>query len=103
MTAFQPRSTLPTALAAILAGVLIFAGQAGELVFGSPSDQVTVVYVLLYGGGVVALAVALWGLRALAGSTRRGRVGARLALAGVAVLGLFIIQVLVQILRTGNL
>jgi hypothetical protein len=64
---------------------------------------VTVVYVLLYGGGVVALAVALWGLRALAGSTRRGRVGVWLALAGVAVLGLFIIQVTVQIVRTGDL
>jgi hypothetical protein len=102
MTAFQPRSTFPTALAAILVGVLIFAGQAGELVFGSPSDQVTVVYVLLYGGGVVALGVALWGLRALAGSTRRGRVGVWLALSGVAVLGLFIIQVMVQVVRTGH-
>jgi hypothetical protein len=102
MTAFQLRSTYTTALAAILAGVLIFAGQAGELVFGSPSDQVTVVYVLLYGGGVVALGVALWGPRALAGSTRRGRVGVWLALSGVAVLGLFIIQVMVHVVRTGD-
>jgi hypothetical protein len=102
MTAFQPRSTFSTALAAILAGVLIFAGQVGELVFGSPSDQATVVYVLLYGGGVVALGVALWGLRVLAGSTRRGRVGVWFALSGVAVLGLFIIQVMVQLVRTGD-
>jgi hypothetical protein len=102
MTAFQPRSTFRTGLAAILAGVLIFAGQAGELVFGSPSDRVTVVYVLLYGGGVIALAVALWGLRALAGSTRLGRIGVWLTLSGVAVLGLFIIQVMVQVVRTGE-
>jgi hypothetical protein len=44
---------------------------------------------------VAALGVALWGLRALAGSTRRGRVGVWLAPFGVAVLGLFIIQVMV--------
>ena len=55
----------------------------------------TVVYVLLHGGGVAALGVALWGLRALAGSTRRGRVDMWLALSEVAVLGLFIIQVMV--------
>lgn len=56
----------------------------------------TVVYVLLYGGGVAALGVALWGLRALVGSTRRARVGVCLALCGVVVvLGPFITQVMV--------
>jgi hypothetical protein len=97
-----PGSNVRTALAAILAGVLIFAGQAGELVFGSPSDLVDVVYALLFGGGVVALGVALWGLRDLAGATRRGRVGVWLALAGVVLFGLFLIQVLVEVIRTGN-
>jgi hypothetical protein len=97
-----PRSAFPTALAAILAGVLIFAGQVGELLFGSPSDLVTVVYVLLYGGGIVALGVALWGLRAVVELTRRGRAGVWLALAGVALLGVFIIQVLVEVIRIGE-
>ena len=55
MTDSRPRSTFVTAVAAILAGLLIFAGQAGELVFGSRSDLVGVVYVLLVGGGVAAL------------------------------------------------
>jgi hypothetical protein len=103
MTDSQPRSIFVTAAAAILAGLLIFAGQAGELVFGSSSDLVTVVYVLLVGGGVAALGVALWGLRTLAGSTRHGRVGVWLALAGVALLGLFIIQVVIEVIRTRDL
>jgi hypothetical protein len=38
----------------------------------------------------------------LVGSTRRGRVGVWLALAGVALLGVFIIQVLIQVIRTGE-
>ena len=103
MTDSRPRSTVVTAVAAILAGLLIFAGQAGELVFGSSSDLVGLVYVLLVGGGVAALGVALWGLRRLAGSTRRGRVGVWLALAGVAVLGLFIVQVVINVIRTRDL
>jgi hypothetical protein len=102
MTGGEPRSTLATAIAAMLAGLLIFAGQAGELAFGSPSDLAGVVYVLLVGGGVAALGVALWGLRTLAESTRRGRVGVWLALAGVALLGVFIIQTLVEVIRTGE-
>ena len=103
MTDSRPRSTVVTAVAAILAGLLIFAGQAGELVFGSSSDLVGLVYVLLVGGGVAALGVALWGLRRLAGSTRRGRVGVWLALAGVAVLGLFIVQVVINVIITRDL
>jgi hypothetical protein len=103
MTDSQPRSIFVTAAAAILAGLLIFAGQAGELVFGSSSDLVGVVYVLLVAGGLAALGVALWGLQPLAGSTRRGRVGVWLALAGVALLGLFIIQVVIEVIRTRDL
>jgi hypothetical protein len=51
---------------------------------------------------VAALGVALWGLRTLAGSTRRGRVGVWLALAGVALLGVFIVQVVIEVLRSGD-
>jgi hypothetical protein len=102
ITRSRRRSTFATGIAAILAGLLIFAGQAGELAFGSPSNLTDVVYVLLLGGGVVALGFALWGLRRLVGSTRRGRVGVWLALAGVALLGVFIIQVLIQVIRTGG-
>lgn len=90
-----------TGIAAILAGALYFAGQAGELVVGSPSDFGGV-FIALVGAGFVALGVALWGLRVLM-VTRTGRVGMRLALAGVALLGLFIVQVVVELIRTGDI
>lgn len=99
----QWRSQSRTGLAAILAGVLIFAGQGGELVFGSPSDLVDAVFVGLGSAGFVSLAVALWGLRELIAGTRLGRVGMRLALVGVGLLGLFAIQVVVELIRTGEL
>jgi hypothetical protein len=70
-------ATRRTGVAAILAGALIFAGQGGELVFGSPE----VVFPVLGVGGFVALAVALWGLRGLM-VTRMGRVGSRISLVG---------------------
>jgi hypothetical protein len=44
-----------TGVAAILAGALVFAGQGGELVFGSPWDAVDAVFVALWAGGVDAL------------------------------------------------
>jgi hypothetical protein len=50
----------------------------------------------------VALAVALWGLRGLT-VTRMGRVGSRISLVGVALLGLFGVQVLVELIRTGDI
>ena len=102
MTATPPGSTVRTAIAAILAGVLIFAGQAGELIFGSRSGLVTAVYVLLGGGGILALGIALWGLRAFTRSTWRGRLGVWLSLSGVAVLVVFIIQVLVEVVQAGQ-
>jgi hypothetical protein len=97
------RAVSRTAVAAILAGVLYFAGQAGELVFGSPSDYVDAVFVGLVSAGFVALGVALWGLRDLIAGTRVGRVGIWLALAGVGLLGLFAIQVVVELARAGEL
>lgn len=97
------RSPSRTGLAAILAGVLIFAGQAGELVFGSPSDLVDAVFVPLWIAGIVALGVALWGLRDLIAGTRLGRIGMRLALVGLGFLGLFAIQVAVELIRTGEI
>jgi hypothetical protein len=90
-----------TGVAAILVGALIFAGQAGELVFGSPGF-LNVLFPLLFSGGVVALGVALWGLRRLA-TTRVGRVGVRLMLAGLVFLALFAVQVLVEVIRTGDI
>jgi hypothetical protein len=89
-------------LASIAAGALWFAGQAGELVFGSPSELVDIVFILLGTGGFVALGVAFWELRRLV-ITRAGRVGVRIALAGMAFLALFSIQVLVEAVRTGDL
>jgi hypothetical protein len=47
-----------TGVAAILAGALVFAGQGGELTFGSPSDLVDGVFVALWAGGVVPVALA---------------------------------------------
>lgn len=95
-----PRRT--TALAAVTAGALIFAGQVGEIAFGSPSGLVDVLYVLAFAGGVVALGIALWGLRGLAAPTRYVQAGFWIALAGLALLGLFMIQALVEVARTGE-
>ena len=91
-----------TGIAAILAGALIFAGQAGELVFGSPSDLVDGVFVGLWTAGTVALVLALWGLRRVIAGTRPGRIGMRLALTGVVFLGLFAVQLVIDVIRTGD-
>ena len=97
------RSDLRTSVAAILAGALIFAGHGGELVFGSPSDLVDGVFVGLWIAGVLALGVALWGLRRVITGTRLGRLGMRLALVGFGLLALFAIQVVVKLIRTGEI
>jgi hypothetical protein len=97
------RSDSRTGRAAILAGALIFAGQGGELIFGSPSDLVDAVFVALWISGVVALGVALWGLRDVISGSRIGRIGMRLALSGFGLLGLFSVQVVVELIRTGDI
>lgn len=91
-----------TGVIAILAGLLIFAGQAGELVVGSPSDLVGAVFVALVGLGVAALVVAIWRLRRLV-STRVGRIGGRVCVAGAVFLGLFAVQALVTVALTGDI
>ncbi|MGH2995792.1 MAG: hypothetical protein ACRDM9_05710 [Gaiellaceae bacterium] len=88
-----------TAVAAILAGALYFAGQAGELAFSSTDDGDAA----FGAAGIVALGVAFWGLREIVSGTRRGRVGIRLALAGFAMLALFAIQLIVEQIRTGDI
>jgi hypothetical protein len=90
-----------TGVASILAGVLYFAGQGGQLVFGD--DIPDGVYVSFGVAGFVALAVALWGLREVLAGTRVGRIGIRLALVGVAFLLLFGVQVFVELVRTGDI
>ena len=97
--------TSRTGIAAILAGALYFVGQGGQLVTGDDVDGVHVgyVYVGFVIAGFVALAVALWGLRALIAGTRLGRIGIRLALAGGAFLALFSIHVVVELIRTGDI
>jgi hypothetical protein len=89
-----------TGVAAILAGALYFAGQGGELVF---DDTAGGLWVTLGIGGFLALAVAVWGLRELVGTTRKGRVGIRFALVGVAFLCLFAVHVTVEMVRTGDI
>jgi hypothetical protein len=88
-------------VAAILAGALIFAGQAGELAFGS-SGALDVVLPLLYSLGLAALGVAFWELRWLMVS-RVGRIGNRIALAGFVFLALFAVQLMVEAIRTGDI
>lgn len=90
-----------TGVASILAGVLYFIGQGGELVFGESIPGG--VYVGFGAAGFVALAVALWGLRELIAGSRMGRIGLRLALVGVGFLLLFGIQLFVELLRTGDI
>lgn len=91
------------AVAAILAGVLYFAGQGGELIFDSRSDGGEAVFVAFGVAGIAALGVAFWGLRDIVSGTRRGRIGIRLALAGFALLALFAIQAIVEQIRTGDI
>lgn len=88
-----------TGVAAILAGVLIFAGQAGELVFGSAPDAAFVAPSVL---GVAALVFAIWWLGRLV-STRVGRLGWRVCMAGVVFLGLFAVQAVVTVALRGNI
>jgi len=90
-----------TGVAAILAGALIFAGQAGELAFGSESSTQRAVEVTAFGLGVVALIVAIWRLRRNV-TTRVGRIGWRVAVGGVALLGLFAVQTLITVAATGD-
>lgn len=90
-----------TGFAAILAGALYFAGQGGQLVFGD--DVPDAVYVAFGSAGFAALAVALWGLREVITGTRLGRIGIRVALAGVVFLALFAIQVFVELIRSGDI
>jgi hypothetical protein len=85
------------AFAAIFAGVLIFAGQAGELAFGNTS-----LWVALFVLGIAALVLAIWGLGGLV-STRIGRIGWRVSLAGVALLGLFAVQAVITVALTGDI
>jgi hypothetical protein len=91
-----------TGIAAIVAGLSFFAGQAGELVFGSPSDAVNVVFVVLGGIGLAAFGVALWGLRGVLAEPRRVRIGLRIALVGAVLLGLFAVQAVIEVVRTGD-
>lgn len=88
-----------TAVAAILAGVLIFAGQAGELAFGNTRNPL---WVALSAVGIAALVVAIWGLGGLV-SSRTGRIGWRVCVAGVVLLGLFALQALITVALTGDI
>lgn len=91
-----------TGIAAVTAGAGFFAGQAGELVFGSPSDLVDIVFLLLVGLGFAGLALALWDLRAVVVEPVSARVGLWMAMAGAVVLLCFAVQVLVVQARTGD-
>jgi hypothetical protein len=88
--------------AAIAAGSLYFAGQGGELVFGSPSRAVDILFVVLGALGLFALTISLWNLRTLA-DTRLARIGMRLCLAAMVSLTLFAVQAVISVVRTGEI
>ena len=88
-----------TGLAAILAGLLYFAGQAGELAFGNALNPLWVALVAL---GIAAFVVAIWGLGGLV-STRTGRIGWRVCIAGAVLLGLFAVQAVITLALTGDI
>jgi hypothetical protein len=96
------RSDSRTGVAAILAGVLIFAGQAGELAFGPGSDAQTAIEVALSALGIAALVAAIWRLGGLV-STRMGRIGWRVSVGGVVFLGLFAVQAVVTVALTRDI
>jgi hypothetical protein len=91
-----------TGVAAILAGALIFAGQAGELVFGSPSDAVGAAFIVLFAGGVLAFGIAFWGLRTLLRGSRTGQIATWLGIAGCVLLAAFAVQATIEVARTGD-
>jgi hypothetical protein len=84
-------------IAAILAGALFFAGQGGEIVFHDPEW----LFVPLGAAGLIAFGVAFWEFRRLM-VTRLGRIGIRIALAGFLFLALFVVQLLVVLIQTGD-
>src|SRR5436309_5757723 len=88
-----------TGVGAILAGVLYFAGQAGQLAFGNALTPLWVALVVL---GIAAFVVAIWGLGGLVG-TRTGRIGWRVCVAGVVLLGLFAVQAIITVALTGDI
>jgi hypothetical protein len=88
-----------TGVAAILAGLLYFAGQAGQLAFGNALNPLWIALVVL---GIAAFVVAIWGLGGLV-STRTGRIGWRACVAGVVLLGLFSVQTLITFALTGDI
>jgi hypothetical protein len=96
-----PRSDVRTGVAAIIAGGLIFAGQAGELAFGPASAAQTKLEVTAWGIGIVALVVAIWRLGRMV-TTKVGRIGWRVSVAGVAFLGLFALQLVATAAVTGD-
>jgi hypothetical protein len=63
------RSDSLAGVSAILAGVLIFAGQGGELAFASEPTVLNVLWPLLGALGVVAFVVAIWRLGRLVART----------------------------------
>jgi hypothetical protein len=70
-------------------------GQCQSSVIG-----VDVLFVALFGVGIVALTFAGWGLRGLVSTTRHGRIGWWLAIAGAGLLTLFAIQAAVSMVMT---
>ena len=90
-------STRRAGVAAIAAGSLFFIGQAGELVVDEPDWF----FAIPGAAGFLAFGVVFWELRRLM-VTRLGRIGMRIALAGFVLLALFTVQLLVEVIRTGE-
>ena len=106
-----PASTVDrrTGAAALIAGTLMLLSVAGELVWqvqrpdGSVSSMPGLVaYLVAFTVGAGALTVAVHGLRPATASSRAGRVGRRLSLAGAALLSLFSLLFLTTAVVSGT-
>ncbi len=89
-------------IAGAAAGALFFLGQGGELVVGDDSKPVFVILVTLLAGAILAFGVAFASLRVLLHSSRAGRIGAGIGLAGTAFLVAFAVQLAIAAATTGE-
>ena len=89
-------------IAAIVAGIGFFLGQGGELVLGDDSRPVYAVLVVLLAVAIASFAVAFWDMGRVL-TSRAGRIGARIGLAGSVLLCAFAVQLGISVVDTGEI
>lgn len=88
--------------ASVAAGALFFLGQGGELVFGDDSRVVYAVLVALLALAIVSFGVAFWNMQKVLATSRAGRLGAWLGLAGDIFLLAFAVQLVLSVVGSGK-